>query len=130
VRPPSVEPTNQAELVVNLEDGDSVQVVRPRVEQLDTVEARGRATHPEALARLEVTRRLAPDLDAVDFVAALIEARQHELLEEPGSDGDGKPEAGDECTGRISPKRGPCCSLTIMRSDAAIRSEHPRARAL
>ena len=81
--------------MVDLEDGDAVQVVRPRVEQLDTVEARVSATHPEALARLEMTRRLAADLDAVHFVAALVEAGQHELLEEPGADGHGEPETQD-----------------------------------
>src|SRR5207302_10922483 len=84
-----------AELAVQTEDGDPGQVVRPRVEQLDPVEARVSAADPEALARLEVTRLLAADLDAVHFVAALVEGGQRELLEEPGADGDGEPEAQD-----------------------------------
>src|SRR4030095_11802179 len=65
------------------------------MQQLDPIEARIGATHPEALAELEMTRGHAAELDAVPPPAALVEDRQRELLEEPGADGDGEPQPED-----------------------------------
>src|SRR6267378_3802943 len=80
VRLPRVEPGEQPELAVHLEDRHAVEVARLGAQQLHAVEAAVRAPHPQSLARLEVARQLAADLHAVHLLAQLVQARQEQLL--------------------------------------------------
>src|SRR3989449_9116679 len=69
---PRVEAVDQAKLAVHLEDRDAVHIVRPRVEELHAEEAAVGAAHPQMEPRLQMPRRLAADLHAVHFLAALV----------------------------------------------------------
>src|SRR5213593_1758202 len=57
VRPPCVEPPGQPELPIQLQDRHPVEVVRRGAQELDPVEPRVRAPHPQPLARLQVLGR-------------------------------------------------------------------------
>ncbi len=82
VRLPGVEPVEQPELAVHLQNRHPVEVARPGTQELDAIEAAVRAAEPQPLARLEVAGELAPDLHAVHLLAQLVQARQEQLLEE------------------------------------------------
>src|SRR4029453_7685397 len=87
VRLPRVEAAGQPKVAIQLEDGHAEHVVGAGMEQLDSIEARIGAPHPQTVTELEMARSHAADLDAIHLLAALVEGRQRELLEEPGADG-------------------------------------------
>ena len=84
----SICPSERAspEVRADLENGHAIEVRRAGREQLHAVEAPVGTPEPEPRAGLHVPRELAADLHAIDFFAALVELRQHELLEQPGRD--------------------------------------------